>query len=117
FNYDILTQSSAMKTKFDIVVSNPPYIRNKEKLAINKNVLENEPELALFVSDNDPLIFYRKILTFAQNYLAEKGKIFFEINEELGIEMKDIMKKMNFYDIILKKDINNKDRMICGTIK
>ncbi len=115
--YNIIEQSNCINYKYDIIVSNPPYICEKERKLMNENVLGNEPELALFVPNNDPLIFYRKILEFAKNSLSEKGKVFFEINEAYGIEMKKLMGEMGYDEIILKKDINSRDRMICGTLK
>jgi len=115
--YNIIEQSNCINYKYDIIVSNPPYICEKERKLMNENVLGNEPELALFVPNNDPLIFYRKILEFAKNNLSEKGKVFFEINEAYGIEMKKLMGEMGYDEIILKKDINSRDRMICGTLK
>jgi len=115
--YNIIEQSNCINYKYDIIVSNPPYICEKERKLMNENVLGNEPELALFVPNNDPLIFYRKILEFAKNNLSEKGKVFFEINEAYGIEMKNLMNEMDYDEIILKKDINSRDRMICGTLK
>ena len=98
--------------QFDIIVSNPPYVRNLEKKEIKKNVLENEPHLALFVADNDALIFYKKIAQLAQKNLAKNGQLFFEINQYLGDEMIDLLEKMNFKNIELRKDIYGNDRMI-----
>ncbi len=77
-----------MQSNFDIIVSNPPYVRNLEKEEIKKNVLEYEPHLALFVEDNDALIFYRKIAELAQKNLLGNGQLFFEINQYLGQETK-----------------------------
>jgi release factor glutamine methyltransferase len=99
-------------TKFDIIVSNPPYVRELEKAEIKKNVLEFEPHLALFVSNNDALVFYRKIAELAQKSLSEKGKLYFEINQYLGKEMIELLEKMNFKNIELRKDIYGNDRMI-----
>ena len=98
--------------KFDIIVSNPPYIRELEKHEIKPNVLENEPHLALFVSDENPLIFYEKIADFAKNHLSENGQIFFEINQYLGKETIKMLQQKGFTDIVLKKDIYGNDRMI-----
>jgi len=97
---------------FDIIVSNPPYVRELEKKMMSKNVLNYEPETALFVENSNPLIFYDKICNFANKYLKPKGKIYFEINEYLSKEMIELIKNHNFTNIELKKDINNKDRMI-----
>lgn len=101
-----------LKFHYDIIVSNPPYVRNLEKEEIKKNVLDNEPHLALFVEDNDALIFYRKIAELAQKNLLENGQLFFEINQYLGKEMTDLLEKMNFENIELRKDIYDNERMI-----
>lgn len=98
--------------KFDIIVSNPPYVRELEKSEINPNVLENEPHLALFVPDEDPLIFYKKIADFARNHLSQNGKLFFEINQYLGKETVSLLQEKGFKNIHLKQDIYGNDRMI-----
>ncbi len=102
--------------QFDIIVSNPPYVRELEKEEIKKNVLDNEPHLALFVEDDDALVFYRKIAELAQKNLSPNGQLFFEINQYLGKEMMELLEKMNFKNIELRKDIYGNDRMIRGTI-
>ena len=112
---DVLN-AEVLKCNFDIIVSNPPYVRNLEKEEIKKNVLDYEPHLALFVEDNDALIFYRKIAALAQNNLLEDGQLYFEINQYLGDEMKDLLEKMNFKSIELRKDIYDNDRMIFGKV-
>ncbi len=104
-----------LNQKFDIIVSNPPYIRNLEKLEIHKNVLDNEPHLALFVDDNDALIFYRKIAELAKINLSENGKLYFEVNQYLSTETSNLLEKLGFKNIELRKDIYGNDRMIkCG---
>ena len=100
---------------FDLVVSNPPYVRNSEKLLMEKNVLDYEPSLALFVDDDDPLKFYKAIADFSQLHLVSGGKLFLEINENLGLETVGLLNSIGFSDIILKKDLNGKDRMIKAT--
>ncbi|KJD35595.1 glutamine methyltransferase [Tamlana sedimentorum] len=102
--------------KFDVIVSNPPYIRNLEKELMKPNVLENEPHLALFVDNNNPLIFYKAITNFAVDKLYKNGSLFFEINEYLGQDMKALL-NLNFNKVELKKDIFEKDRMIKGVLK
>lgn len=97
---------------FDIIVSNPPYVRELEKEEIKPNVLDNEPHLALFVSDDDPLIFYKKIVDFALKHLKKGGQLYFEINQYLGKETVDLLKQKGFENIILKKDIYGNHRMI-----
>ncbi|WP_430399118.1 peptide chain release factor N(5)-glutamine methyltransferase [Flavobacterium sp.] len=98
--------------KFDVIVSNPPYVRNLEKQEIKKNVLEYEPHLALFVEDNDALLFYRKIVQLAKESLTESGQLFFEINQYLGEETVELLEQLGFKNIELKKDIYGNDRMI-----
>ncbi len=96
---------------YDIIISNPPYVRNLEKAEINENVLQHEPHLALFVDDNDPLIFYRKITQLAYKSLHENGMLFFEINQYLGNEMQEMVSAY-FKTIELKKDFIQNDRMM-----
>ncbi|MEP6803647.1 MAG: peptide chain release factor N(5)-glutamine methyltransferase [Flavobacterium sp.] len=107
-----ILETEALKFDFDIIVSNPPYVRNLEKEEIKKNVLDYEPHLALFVDDNDALIFYRKIADLAQNNLLENGQLYFEINQYLGDETRELLEKMDFKNIELRRDIYDNDRMI-----
>ena len=109
-----ILETEDLQRQFDVIVSNPPYVRNLEKAEIKKNVLEHEPHLALFVDDNDALIFYRKIATLAQKNLKENGKLYFEINQYLGLEMIDLLTAMGYVAVELRKDIYGNDRMICG---
>ncbi len=97
---------------FDVIVSNPPYVRNLEKQEIKKNVLDYEPHLALFVEDTDALLFYRKIAQLALKNLSPNGLLFFEINQYLGNETVDLLENIGFKNIELKKDIYGNDRMI-----
>ena len=101
--------------KVDVIISNPPYVLDMEKEFILANVLDNEPHLALFVSDNNPLLFYKKIADLAFTGLSKNGLIFFEINERFGKETVAMLSAIGFVDIELKKDINDKDRMIKAT--
>ena len=112
-----ILEAENLEQQFDIIVSNPPYVRNLEKEEIKKNVLDYEPHLALFVEDNDALIFYRKIAALAQKNLSPNGQLYFEINQYLGVEMKDLLEKMNFKNIELRKDIYGNDRMIKGDLR
>lgn len=96
---------------FDIIVSNPPYIAESEKSDMKENVLKYEPKTALFVPDNDPLIFYRKIADFASTHLNPCGKIYVEINQNLGEETKELLQKY-FQNVELRKDISGNYRMI-----
>jgi len=98
--------------EFDIIVSNPPYVRNLEKKEMQDNVLKHEPHVALFVADDNPLMFYKAIAEFASKHLSENGKLFLEINQYLGKETKVLLKEHNFSEIELRKDIFEKDRMI-----
>ena len=109
---DILNWQELSWPQFDVIVSNPPYVMEREKKQMEANVLEHEPELALFVSDTDPLIFYRTIAQFAAKQLNERGYLFFEINENLGDEMVALVKQLGFKSIELRRDLNNKDRML-----
>ncbi|MBP0905185.1 peptide chain release factor N(5)-glutamine methyltransferase [Mariniflexile gromovii] len=102
------------KMTFDVIVSNPPYVREQEKQLMKPNVLNNEPHLALFVNDENPLLFYKAITEFAVKNLTENGELFFEINEYLGKEMIQLLVNNNFKNIELKQDIFKKDRMIKG---
>lgn len=108
----LTTHNSQLIPKFDIIVSNPPYVRNLEKEEIKKNVLAYEPHLALFVEDNDPLLFYRKIAQLAQKNLSENGKLYFEINQYLGKETVELLENLNFNNVKLIKDVYGNDRMI-----
>ena len=96
----------------DIIVSNPPYVRNLEKQEIKKNVLDYEPHLALFVEDTDALLFYRKIAQLALKNLSPNGLLFFEINQYLGKETVELLQNLGFINIELKKDMYGNDRMI-----
>lgn len=98
--------------KFDIIVSNPPYVRNLEKEEINNNVLNYEPHLALFVPDINPLKFYTAILEYAVNNLTKRGLLFFEINQYLGQETKQLLADFGFTNIELIKDVFGKNRML-----
>ena len=114
---DILNEKNKIKGKFDVIVSNPPYVTNSEKRSIRKNVLDYEPHLALFVSDKDPLIFYSNIIKRSKNLLNPQGCLYFEINERFGLEITHILMREGFVNIELKKDINGKDRMIKAVFK
>ncbi|MEZ4853797.1 peptide chain release factor N(5)-glutamine methyltransferase [Flavobacterium sp.] len=108
----LLTFNFQLSTKLDVIVSNPPYVRNLEKEEIKKNVLDYEPHLALFVEDNDALLFYRKIAQLAKKSLKPNGFLFFEINQYLGKETIELLEKLGFKNIELRKDLKGNDRMI-----
>ena len=108
---DILNAES-LPQEYDVIISNPPYVRELEKEEIKNNVLENEPHLALFVADENPLIFYNKIADLAKQQLSKNGMLFFEINQYLGKETVNMLVKKGFKNIQLKKDLFGNDRMI-----
>lgn len=107
---DILTQD--LKLNYDIIISNPPYVRELEKQEIKKNVLDYEPHLALFVKDTNPLLFYNRIADLALTHLNPSGSLFFEINQYLGEETIELLKEKGFVNIELRKDLFGNDRMI-----
>ena len=98
--------------KFDIIVSNPPYVTESEQTVMQKNVTDFEPHIALFVPDKDALIFYRAIADMAVNRLKPGGNIYFEINEKFGLATQELLISKGFTNIILRKDIRGKDRMV-----
>ncbi len=98
--------------KWDVIVSNPPYIMEKEKETMQSNVLDYEPSLALFVSDHDPLLFYRRIAQCAAHQLSKEGTLYFEINEALGEETKSLLHECGFNKVQIIKDFFQKDRII-----
>lgn len=101
-----------LKSNFDIIISNPPYVRELEKLEMAPNVLDNEPHLALFVPDNNPLLFYEKITEIALKNLTEDGMLFFEINQYLSEETKKMIENKGFKNVTLRKDLQENYRMI-----
>ncbi len=118
FQMDILKENSVLNTeeKFDVIVSNPPYITPKEKLLMHSNVLKFEPHIALFVEESNPLIFYNAIADFAVKNLNQNGKLYFEINQLYGNQILFMLKEKGFKEIQLKKDISNNDRMISAIL-
>ena len=97
---------------FDIIISNPPYIPQKDKTAMAANVLQYEPHLALFVEDTDPLLFYNAIADFAISHLTKNGIIYLEIHEEMAQAVMHLYKQKGFANIELKKDLQGRDRMV-----
>jgi release factor glutamine methyltransferase len=117
FMNDSLLKPKNKYETYDIVVSNPPYVRESEKEKMEKNVIDFEPPMALFVSDSDPLIFYETIADFGRKYLSRKGAIYCEINEVFGREIEEIFKGSGFKNTHVLKDLNNKDRFIKASRK
>lgn len=107
-----ILETEDLEQQFDVIVSNPPYVRNLEKAEIKPNVLEYEPHLALFVDDTDALLFYRKIGQLARKNLSPGGKLYFEINQYLGKETVQLLEDLGFKNVELKEDIFGNDRMI-----
>lgn len=111
FQQDILNTHS-LSDSYDLIVSNPPYVRNLEKKEMQKNVLEHEPHLALFVEDDNPLLYYDKISKLAKNHLKTDGKLYLEINQYIGNQTLKLIQKNGFEKAILKKDFLGNDRFI-----
>ncbi len=101
---------------FDIIISNPPYVRDAEKKGMQRNVLDYEPHLALFVPEHQTLIFYEKIAALAKQYLCQNGTLFFEINQYLASENIKILENLNFKSIHLRQDVHKNDRMIMAKL-
>jgi release factor glutamine methyltransferase len=94
------------------MVSNPPYVKDMEKAFIRHNVLDYEPEVALFVPDHDPLVFYRSIALLGRKYLKDGGMLFLEINENFPHEMVKLLENTGFYGVEIRRDLNGKARMV-----
>ncbi|MBI4649190.1 MAG: peptide chain release factor N(5)-glutamine methyltransferase [Bacteroidia bacterium] len=109
---DILKTKDLIDCKFDIIVSNPPYIRESEKKKMHKNILDYEPSVALFIKDEQPLIFYEAISSFAKKHLNKNGKLYVELNENMTKKTAELFAKNKYSNIIVNKDINGKPRML-----
>jgi release factor glutamine methyltransferase len=114
FTADMTNPDINTISKTDILVSNPPYVRESEKKLMAGNVLNYEPHSALFVPDYEPLMYYNHILRLAKDVLAEGGRVYFEINEAMGAEMKDLLSEYGYSGIIINRDLNGNERMIKG---
>jgi len=112
---DILNFVTYNLQQSSIIISNPPYVTLYDKMQMHTNVTDFEPHSALFVPDEDPLIFYKAIADFALDHLTENGLLFLEINESLGMETVELLKKKGFKNIELREDMSGRDRMIKGT--
>ena len=107
-----IMQASGLSGKFDVILSNPPYVKDSEKALMRKNVLEHEPWLALFVSDEDPLLFYRAVASWAKELLNVGGLCLVEINEALGAETAQVFVEAGFHDVEVLQDLNSRDRFV-----
>ncbi|MCB9360262.1 MAG: peptide chain release factor N(5)-glutamine methyltransferase [Flavobacteriales bacterium] len=115
--YDILkNRNSTFQQQLDVIVSNPPYIPESDKIQMANNVLDFEPHLALFVANSEPLLFYDAIADFAKKNLKNKGKLYFEIHEKFGIEVVNLLAKKGFSNTQLIKDINSKNRIVSAQL-
>lgn len=112
FKLNILTNKQLFLKEYDIIISNPPYIPPEEKKVMHQNVLDFEPHIALFSSNENPLEFYKAICEFSQVNLAKDGFLYFEMNEFYAIEIQDIMESFGFTNIEMKRDLQGKWRMI-----
>ena len=115
FIHQDILQTESLPKQYDVIVSNPPYVRELEKIEIKNNVLENEPHLALFVDNDNPLIFYKKIADLAIKSLTKNGVLFFEINQYLASETIEMLKRKGFTKVELRKDLFGNNRMIKAT--
>ncbi len=114
FHMDALNGNVPVPERVDVIVSNPPYVRNKEKSLMRRNVLDFEPERALFVPDENPLVFYRSIALMGRKYLNDGGRLYLEINEQFPAELTRLLENTGYYGIEVRKDMAGKPRMIKG---
>lgn len=112
FIQENLLQTTALPKSYDLIISNPPYVRNSEKKRMQPNVLDYEPELALFVTDANPLVFYRAIAALAKKHLSPNGCLFLEINEYLSEALVQLMREIGFSEVLLKEDFREAPRML-----
>ena len=115
-HHDILSDEFNPNQKFDIIVSNPPYITKSESPSLQKQVIEFEPHLALFVENDNPFLFYDKITEFAKQHLNPNGKLYFEINQKYGPAIQTLLIENNFGEVRILKDINQNERMVSGVL-
>ena len=114
FYFNLLDDTAYLPVKFQVMVSNPPYVRELEKAGMRNNVLDFEPAAALFVPNNDPLIFYRRIALLGRKYLTDGGSLYLEINENFPNEVVKILENTGFYAVEIRPGWNGKARMIKG---
>lgn len=111
---DILEED--LSKSYDVIISNPPYVLDSEKALMKPNVLEHEPHYALFVLNENPLLFYKRITKLASKSLKSKGSLYFEINEKFGNEVVELLKSHSFQQVVLHQDLNGKDRFVVGML-
>ena len=109
---DFSIEFIANDVHYDVIVSNPPYIPNREKTSLSKHVIEHEPSMALFVDDSDPIIFYKEIIKFAEKKLQNGGLLFFELHESYGNEVLEFIQLFGFEEIEIRQDLQGKSRMM-----
>jgi len=114
FSFDMLNEQSNLPCKFDVMISNPPYVRELEKAFMRRNVLDYEPSVALYVPDDDPLKFYRSIALLARKYLNDGGSLYLEINEKFPQEVVKLLKNAGLYVVEVKRVRGGKSRMVRG---
>jgi release factor glutamine methyltransferase len=114
FRFDVLDGKAVLPFRYRVMLSNPPYVRESEKHFMQRNVLDYEPEIALFVSDSDALVYYRSIALLGRKYLYDGGSIYFEINENLHREVVKLLENTGFYGVEVREDLNGKARMMRG---
>lgn len=114
--HNILTDPVQKQLKFDFIVSNPPYVLLNEKNAMQKSVVDHEPETALFVPDDTPLLFYEKIVEIAQNHLNDRARLYFEIHEDYGVEVSNLLRRNRFTAVEIVKDLQDKERIVVGQL-
>jgi len=114
--FDALSKDIKIEPKVDVIVSNPPYIPPSDKNSMSTNVLDYEPHLALFVPEEDPLLFYRHLIQNAREMLNDKGWMYFEVHEDLGEDVAQLMRSLTFFNIQLRKDLQGKVRMVAGQL-
>jgi release factor glutamine methyltransferase len=112
FRLDMLDSRVALPDRYQVMVSNPPYVREQEKDFMRRNVLDFEPGIALFVPDNDPLCYYRNIALLGRKYLKEGGMLYLEINENFALETVRLLESAGFYGLEVRPDIRGKARMV-----
>lgn len=114
FAFDMRNGASPLPSRYRLIVSNPPYVTEREKVVMRRNVLDFEPGLALFVPDQDPLVYYRSLALLGRKYLTDGGTLYLEINEQFPRDVIKILQQAGFYGIEVKLDLGGKARMVRG---